>query len=983
MNQQSADSNSHETDTKSGDDKTAMVTRPLSVSVDSLNEQKNATKSDSVMSNPYKPDDGEAANHAWDDEYGGVKRHAKTKNSNLNEELGHVDYIFTDKTGTLTQNLMELSKCSVGGKKFQNDLHKNASNTGTETVNVSGDFTAFSRLIRSSVDYQDRKLQAFKLLRSNGQQNVSNNVTGERLIDHINKDLKEQFERESHELLGDIQRNIKANKASNSKNKPHYHQQSKLTQLQHDTHFLFNLLLCSATLPSRKNSVANKAMSEIPTLQQQHVLQSTSHEDAIIEEEIKQGLEDDVNENKKKSGEIEFQSPSPDEVAFAEALCDHGIILEERHSDGTMVIRLLRERDDDENTESDADINKEHGNGKKYRSIRLRFKILATLEFTARRKRMTVIVEDEYGEMHVYSKGADSTLFRLCAEESKTLIYETKRHVTLFARGGSRTLVMGWKRLSSEEYDEFERVYREAEISLTKRSQLMENAFSNYVEKDLYLLGCTAVEDQMQDGVPDAIYKLKAAQIKVIMLTGDKQETAVSIGRQSLIIGSNLHESELMFLAARQPSNPKDYASLDKQMRRIDKKLSHLLEKCKQEQQQATHDHDAKQQVQELQDKQPALILNGDALEMCLHRELVAKFIALFSFCSTMICNRCNPSQKAMLVSMVKHNLDGVALAIGDGANDVSMIQAANVGVGIMGKEGTQASLAADFVIHRFRHIERLLFIHGRYSFLRTSQVSLISLYKNMAFMLTVCYYGFYSLYTAQSCFDPYLMSAFNLFFAALFPLCVGAFEQDISQQSALNHPAAYLHFKVDSFFNLRMFAAWMWTACWQSACWYWLAVMVYSDNLDIWQSRSVNGDDTARNGGIFVFGTQMFTCNIMTICAKMMMETKHWNWTYYASTALGLLAYVVTLSLISHWLTLDSDMYFVMDFLFDTATHWLLLMLQLVLCLAPGILYNLWRRERRASLSDILYEAEKFGYLTKNGRHRHTNDIVQEYLNR
>eukprot|EP00488_Nonionellina_sp_1-RS-2012_P001871 TRINITY_DN324_c0_g1_i2.p1 TRINITY_DN324_c0_g1~~TRINITY_DN324_c0_g1_i2.p1 ORF type:complete len:155 (+),score=33.37 TRINITY_DN324_c0_g1_i2:412-876(+) len=154
-----------------------------------------------------------------------------------------------------------------------------------------------------------------------------------------------------------------------------------------------------------------------------------------------------------------------------------------------------------------------------------------------------------------------------------------------------------------------------------------------------------------------------------------------------------------------------------------------------------------------------------------------------------------------MLVGCAKHRLDGVALAIGDGANDVSMIQESNVGVGIMGKEGTQASLASDFVIHRFRHILRLLFVHGRYSFLRTSQVSLLSLYKNMAFMLTVCYYGYYSLYTAQSCFDPYLMSAFNLFFVALFPLIVGAFEQDIDQKTATNHPISYHYFKINSIF--------------------------------------------------------------------------------------------------------------------------------------------------------------------------------------
>ena len=538
------------TEVKAGDTSPDIGSRATSLSVDSMdsnNKEKGGNKSKSVLSqNPYEiDDDGPITDHSWDDEFGGKTRHAKTKNSNLNEELGHIDYVFTDKTGTLTQNLMELSKCSVGGKKFQNDHHNEV---------IAGDFTQFSQLITRCVAYQDRKKESYKI-HSMKHAQVNNNNNN--LINSINNDLNEQFQRESHELLGEIQQSSKNNK--NNEKKVFKHADT-LSQLQHETHFLFNLLLCSSTLPSRKatkeknnhSSASTKALittanpgmnnandtnnnsgrkiiklpstsntnylnNNYPKLANQSLVASTSQDDLNEDEEVKRDDTDQTDlteiieaETKNKDDtrkHIEFQSPSPDEVAFAEALCDHGIILEERQADGTIIVRLLNE------------MNTNNKDKKKFKSIKLKFKILATLDFNARRKRMTVIVEDELGEIHLYCKGADSTLFRLCNEESKILIHETRRHVTSFARGGSRTLVMGWKKLSSEEYDEFDRYYREAEVALNNRQTLIENAFS-YLEHSLYLLGCTAVEDQMQEGVPEAIYKLKDAKIKVIMLTG-------------------------------------------------------------------------------------------------------------------------------------------------------------------------------------------------------------------------------------------------------------------------------------------------------------------------------------------------------------------------------------------------------------------------------------------------------------------------------
>merc|ERR1712013_118487 len=183
-------------------------------------------------------------------------------------------------------------------------------------------------------------------------------------------------------------------------------------------------------------------------------------------------------------------------------------------------------------------------------------------------------------------------------------------------------------------------------------------------------------------------------------------------------------------------------------------------------------------------------------------------------------------------------------------------------------------------------------------------------------------------------------------------------------------HPRAYLLFKADSVFTLRHFAAWMWTALWQSAAWFGVAVLTYGDNWDLWPN-SASADVHDQNGGKMVFGTQMFTACLLVVCAKMLMETRHWNWTYLASAAVGLAIYVTVLAILSNWLSFDADMYFVMQFTMSSSLHWLMLLMQCVLCLLPGVLYNLWRRERAASLATMLFEAEKFGYLTKNGMHR------------
>merc|ERR1712072_783308 len=113
-----------------------------------------------------------------------------------------------------------------------------------------------------------------------------------------------------------------------------------------------------------------------------------------------------------------------------------------------------------------------------------------------------------------------------------------------------------------------------------------------------------------------------------------------------------------------------------------------------------------------------------------------------------------------------------------------------------------------------------------------------------------------------------------------------------------------------------------MWTAVWQSLVLFFLSVAVGADGMDIYDGHS-------KNGGLAVWGTQLFTALVVVICLKMMAETRHWNWTYFASTAAGIVAYFVTVSILSHSMYLSPEMWNVMEFTFASSVNWLLLFAQ------------------------------------------------------
>jgi phospholipid-translocating P-type ATPase (flippase) len=324
-------------------------------------------------------------------------------------------------------------------------------------------------------------------------------------------------------------------------------------------------------------------------------------------------------------------------------------------------------------------------------------------------------------------------------------------HLSIFAKDGLRTLVLAQRDLTQSEYDQWAKRYYEAELATEDREDKMEEV-ADVIEREFSLIGVTAIEDKLQLGVPDAIFNLKRAGIKVWVLTGDKQETAINIGTSCRLLGP---ESEPFLII-----NGQTIETIAEQIYQYRKELraeqqtKHRPYSLVIDGPSLTHVllPDAKEISRAVviqPDGKSALKWTKDIL--AAQAEIENAFVEVACQCNAVICCRVSPLQKAQIVELIKRHKNAVTLAIGDGANDVSMIKAAHVGVGISGHEGRQAVLASDFSIAQFRFLQRLLLVHGRWSYVRMCLFLRYFFYKNFAFTLTHLWFSFYANgYSAQ-----------------------------------------------------------------------------------------------------------------------------------------------------------------------------------------------------------------------------------------
>ncbi|BBM97303.1 hypothetical protein Mp_1g04630 [Marchantia polymorpha subsp. ruderalis] len=444
----------------------------------------------------------------------------------------------------------------------------------------------------------------------------------------------------------------------------------------------------------------------------------------------------------------------------------------------------------------------------------LHYEILDVLEFTSDRKRMSVIVRElKSRKIKMLTKGADETILSIVNPEQQCrVISEAVEH---YSQVGLRTMCVAWRDLDDEEYSRWSVKFKEANSSVTDREWKVAEV-CQLIETNLELLGATAIEDKLQEGVPETIRTLRKAGINFWMLTGDKQSTAIQIALSCNFV---LPEPEGQLLHVQGRTQQEVQTSLERVLRTL--RISSTEPKVNVQQDEiemATCDvlkHDI------------AFVIDGWALELALHYNKQA-FEELAMLSKTAICCRVTPSQKAQLVQLVK-NCDYRTLAIGDGGNDVKMIQEAHVGVGISGREGLQAARAADFSLGKFRFLERLILIHGRYSYNRTAFLSQYSVYKSLLICFIQIFFSFVSGVSGTSLFNSFSLMAYNVVYTSI-PVMTVVQDKDLKEETVLQNPEILYICQAGRLINPSTFAGWFGRSLYHAAVVFLITIHVYAN---------------------------------------------------------------------------------------------------------------------------------------------------------
>jgi len=431
----------------------------------------------------------------------------------------------------------------------------------------------------------------------------------------------------------------------------------------------------------------------------------------------------------------------------------------------------------------------------------LQYEVLDVLEFSSARRRMSIVVRNSQTRaISLLSKGADTVMLPLLASGQEELVAQTEAHMHDHSNDGLRTLVIASKELSEEEYLSWSERYRRAASDLDeveKKSREEPNAIDDQcdaMESRMRLLGSTALEDKLQEGVPACIADLVKAGIATWMLTGDKEETAINIAYACELLDST---TTVVVVGLKTHPNVEDITRALREATAAAEESMELSANA--------------------QRGRRALVIDGGALGLLFGAAPEApacqlEFLRFTQTCATVVACRCAPAQKAKLVRLVRRNVRGVsALAIGDGANDVAMIQTAHVGVGISGKEGMLAVNAADFAIAQFRFLREMLLVQGRHNYRRIAVTVYYVFYKNIMFTLVIFWAQFFAAFSGTK----WNLEAGNQLYNVLltmFPiLWFSVFDKDVSDETSLALPQLYHlgpgnHF----YFNWRATLRWI-----------------------------------------------------------------------------------------------------------------------------------------------------------------------------
>ncbi|KZT60583.1 phospholipid-translocating P-type ATPase [Calocera cornea HHB12733] len=742
------------------------------------------------------------------------------KTWNISDDLGQIAYIFSDKTGTLTQNVMEFQRCSINGVPYGEGVTEAMKGAAIRTgQDVSADPAAeAAELVRTKATMVDAMKSSW---RNPYLQEDSLTLLSPKLIQHLADTSNPQREK----IIA----------------------------------FFRALALCHTVLPDRPEP------REQPNL-------------------------------------IHYKAESPDEVALVSAARDVGFPFLVR-SNGALEIEVL---------------------GKKETYLPLR-----VLEFNSTRKRMSVIVRDSEGRIVLYCKGADSVIYeRLAKDHDQEMKESTQRDLNTFANGGLRTLCLAYRYLTEEEFASWLRVSEEAAAAVDDRDDKIEEA-NEQIEHSLTVLGATALEDKLQEGVPDAIEMLHQAGIKLWILTGDKLQTAIEIGFSCNLLTNSM---EVMIISADSASEARN---------QIEGGLNKIASMTR-----------AARTEKRISDSTSAtgfaVVIDGDTLRYALSEELKPLFLTLGTQCDTVVCCRVSPAQKALTVKLVKEGRNVMTLAIGDGANDVAMIQEAHVGCGLLGKEGSQAAMSADYAFAQFRFLTKLLLVHGRWSYIRIAEMHANFFYKNVIWTVAMFWFLFWNSFDATYLFEYTFILLQNLAFTSLPVIVLGAFDQDVNAKAALAFPQLYKRGVLGLEYTRTKFWAYMVDGLYQSAIVYFITYLVWSmGTASSWDGRDV--------GALADFGTTAAVAALIASNIYVGLNTKYW-------TVMTWVVIIVSILLIFIWIAIYSA--FVTytfsgeaSVIFPLMNFWATVVLVISLALIPRFIWNFIQQSFRPLDRDIVRE--------------------------